>query len=34
MPKATTPGQDLRRGIWGENPVLVQMLGSAGLLSP
>jgi electron transport complex protein RnfE len=27
MPKATTPGQDLRRGIWGENPVLVQMLG-------
>ena len=23
----TTPGYDLRRGIWGENPVLVQMLG-------
>lgn len=27
MPKETTPGQDFRRGIWRENPVLVQMLG-------
>lgn len=27
MPKQTTPKQDLQRGIWGENPVLVQMLG-------
>jgi len=27
MAKQTTPGHDLRRGIWGENPVLVQMLG-------
>ena len=27
MPKKTTPGQDLRRGVWQENPVLVQMLG-------
>lgn len=27
MAKATSPGHDLRRGIWGENPVLVQMLG-------
>jgi len=27
MPKATTATQDLQRGIWGENPVLVQMLG-------
>jgi electron transport complex protein RnfE len=27
MPRATTPVHDLRRGIWGENPVLVQMLG-------
>lgn len=27
MPKPTTPSQDLQRGIWGENPVLVQMLG-------
>ena len=27
MPKKTTPGQDLVRGIWNENPVLVQMLG-------
>jgi electron transport complex protein RnfE len=25
--KATTPQQDLLRGIWRENPVLVQMLG-------
>ncbi len=25
--KATTPGQDLVRGIWKENPVLVQLLG-------
>ncbi len=25
--KATTPTQDLMRGIWRENPVLVQMLG-------
>jgi len=27
MPKLTTPRQDLERGIWRENPVLVQMLG-------
>jgi electron transport complex protein RnfE len=27
MPKQTTPRQDLQRGIWTENPVLVQMLG-------
>jgi electron transport complex protein RnfE len=27
MPRATTPGQDLTRGIWRENPVLIQMLG-------
>lgn len=27
MPKQTTPGQDLSRGIWRENPVLIQMLG-------
>jgi electron transport complex protein RnfE len=27
MPKQTTPGQDLTRGIWRENPVLIQMLG-------
>lgn len=27
MAKNTTPGQDLSRGIWGDNPVLVQMLG-------
>jgi len=26
-PKATTPKQDLLRGIWKENPVLVQLLG-------
>jgi electron transport complex protein RnfE len=26
-PKRTTPGQDLARGIWRENPVFVQMLG-------
>mgnify|MGYP001545145777 CR=1 FL=1 len=25
--KATTPGQDFVRGIWKENPVLIQMLG-------
>jgi H+/Na+-translocating ferredoxin:NAD+ oxidoreductase subunit E len=25
--KATTPAQDLTRGIWRENPVLVQLLG-------
>jgi Na+-translocating ferredoxin:NAD+ oxidoreductase subunit E len=25
--KATTPQQDFLRGIWRENPVLVQMLG-------
>jgi electron transport complex protein RnfE len=25
--KATTPGQDLLRGIWRENPVLIQLLG-------
>ncbi len=27
MPKQTTPGQDLTRGMWRENPVLIQMLG-------
>lgn len=27
MPKQTTARQDLQRGIWSENPVLVQMLG-------
>lgn len=27
MPKTTTPAQDLARGVWRENPVLVQMLG-------
>ena len=27
MPRKTTPGQDLTRGIWRENPVLIQMLG-------
>ena len=27
MPRTTTPGQDLTRGIWRENPVLIQMLG-------
>jgi electron transport complex protein RnfE len=27
MPKRTTPIQDLGRGVWQENPVLVQMLG-------
>jgi electron transport complex protein RnfE len=27
MPKKTTPRQDLTRGIWRENPVLIQMLG-------
>jgi electron transport complex protein RnfE len=27
MPKQTTPQQDFQRGIWRENPVLVQMLG-------
>jgi len=25
--KATTPAQDLLRGVWRENPVLIQMLG-------
>lgn len=25
--RATTPGQDLTRGIWRENPVIVQLLG-------
>jgi len=25
--KATTPGEDLLRGIWRENPVLIQLLG-------
>jgi electron transport complex protein RnfE len=25
--KVTTPGQDLLRGIWRENPVLIQLLG-------
>ena len=25
--KATTPAQDLTRGVWRENPVLVQLLG-------
>ena len=27
MPRITTPSQDLIRGIWRENPVLIQMLG-------
>lgn len=27
MPRKTTPGQVLTRGIWRENPVLIQMLG-------
>ena len=27
MPRTTTPSQDLIRGIWKENPVLIQMLG-------
>ena len=27
MPTKTTPGQDFTRGIWRENPVLIQMLG-------
>ncbi|UCC75230.1 MAG: electron transport complex subunit RsxE, partial [Gemmatimonadota bacterium] len=27
MPRQTTPNQDLTRGIWRENPVLIQMLG-------
>lgn len=27
MPRETTPAQDLIRGIWKENPVLIQMLG-------
>ena len=27
MPRQTTPSQDLIRGIWRENPVLIQMLG-------
>lgn len=27
MPKTTTPAQDFSRGVWQENPVLVQMLG-------
>ena len=26
-PRATTPRQDLLRGVWKENPVLVQLLG-------
>jgi electron transport complex protein RnfE len=26
-PRQTTPGQDFFRGIWQENPVLIQMLG-------
>jgi Na+-translocating ferredoxin:NAD+ oxidoreductase subunit E len=26
-PRTTTPRQDLMRGVWRENPVLVQMLG-------
>jgi electron transport complex protein RnfE len=26
-PRATTPGQDFFRGVWRENPVLVQLLG-------
>ncbi len=26
-PRATTPGEDFLRGIWRENPVLVQLLG-------
>jgi Na+-translocating ferredoxin:NAD+ oxidoreductase subunit E len=27
MSRATTPVQDLMRGVWRENPVLIQMLG-------
>jgi electron transport complex protein RnfE len=27
MPRKTTPGQDLTRGVWRENAVLIQMLG-------
>ncbi len=27
MPRQTTAGQDFTRGIWRENPVLIQMLG-------
>ena len=27
MVRNTTPSQDLIRGIWKENPVLIQMLG-------
>ena len=27
MPRQTTPSHDLIRGIWRENPVLIQMLG-------
>ena len=27
MSKPTTPGEDVLRGIWRENPVLIQMLG-------
>jgi electron transport complex protein RnfE len=27
MPRTTTPRQDLTRGFWRENPVLIQMLG-------
>jgi electron transport complex protein RnfE len=27
MPRQTTPSEDLIRGIWKENPVLIQMLG-------
>ncbi|UCF19597.1 MAG: electron transport complex subunit E [Gemmatimonadota bacterium] len=27
MPRKTTPRQDLTRGVWRENPVLIQMLG-------
>jgi electron transport complex protein RnfE len=26
-PRATTPGQDFFRGVWRENPVLIQLLG-------
>ena len=26
-PRATTPAQDFTRGIWKENPVLIQLLG-------
>jgi Na+-translocating ferredoxin:NAD+ oxidoreductase subunit E len=31
--KATTPREDLLRGVWNENPVLVQMLGLCPVLA-